>query len=177
MPDCIYANLSGCSATDGWQMYCKEAAVPEGGGGGTGQPIPIEPIEECPTEYGTFAVDLLTGHSSIAFVTGCDNETIPSGLVDVMMTHPNGGMPMPWNVFAAQTGGIMPTGTVVQMSGDKYVIAWNAMLLGRTEAAYTATTGHRVACGIQHGGLEHPPVAVVVVNQQIAEVFFVHEPE
>lgn len=176
-PDCIFANLNGCNATDGWQMYCKEVVATEGGEPGTpGGAVPIEPIGVCPTEYGTLDYSQSTGLSTVSFVTDCGDEPIPSDLIDTLFTHPSGGAPVPPDVFGLQTGGIIPPGTIVQMAGDKYTIAWNALLLGRTEAAYDAITGQRIAVGMRVGGVAHPPVAVVVVNEQIVDTFFVHDP-
>jgi hypothetical protein len=194
-PNCIYINSGGCDASDGWRKYCRtigsqhhnrppSAAVTAVAVASEASMVAMASAEifheedlssPCPDERGSVDYNPLTGVTSVSFVTACGDEQIPEGLVDVMITGPD-GVSLPSDVFNVVYGAI-PSGSLVQFSGGDEVVAWNSYKFHRTELSFTSTSGQVVQAAIKTEPSTGIPIAIVAIDGQIHRVMPVTRPE
>ena len=196
VPHCLYIKNGGCGNSDGWEKYCRSLSAPTTQNRppsgsidavsvavdsalvamADAEIVPEEDLSPCPDERGSVDYDPLTGVTSFSFTTACGDEQIPSDLVDVVITSPD-GVTLPSDEFSLLYGGILPAGATVSISGNDEVVTWNCYKFGRTELAFTSTDGHLVHAAITTEPRTGLPIAMVALDGEIRRVMPVTRPQ
>lgn len=180
-PDCVFVKLGGCDPSDGWIKACQDSdasssLTPDGV---LLPPSDVSVYLPCPDENMSFSYDAVSGTITLDFVTtacGDSNQALPDDLIDVYFVSPGSSSVLSYESFDAIHGGVIPPGTQILMSGDAQTVAWNALLLNRTYGELVADSGDEITLKIVRVGYGMPPLAVVIVDEQLVWSEFIVYP-
>jgi hypothetical protein len=168
-PDCVYINLASCDSAGGWVLYCKSLLAHDRSGPANGT------LRHCPSEWGTVEYGETSGFTYVSFTMTCGQEELPPHLAGgVTLTAP-GLVAMSPDDFDLVFGGVIPDGTLVELTGDLKEVAWNYYQLSRETLSFQATSGQWIDAAVRTipGG---PPIAFVAVNGAIIQTDVVYKP-
>ncbi len=170
-PGCKYIKVGGCQAQGTWDKVCPTSAQQNFGGPGL-----FSATTTCES-VGSIQYNEATGVMQVLFTVGCSQLWVDDKLVNTYIAHPSTpGQFLLSDTFRSIYGSLMPAGSAVQFTADADTGVWNTYMLKGNHFAFDADTGQRVAGAIASAGQDLPPIAALAIDNQLADVRFVHNP-